>query len=353
MKPQKSPGLSSSLLARLEDVEVHYADDDHQSPVHGEDPPRVSQSLQENQRTPATLRLGSSSNPRKKNPPRAPTRPRARRFSLNQAKTRSLSFSLHRRLSPPPTITKKKKPKDKPPCSKPSVSTTSPSGPAASAPVSFPSSPPSTKSSDISDSKLSGPVNAPASSCPVDLQSFPPLVVDEYGKPTSQISATEVPVPEEGTNKATSEHLVSGVHPQTFEHPADVRPCSPKTNLQLQNQQGAKVQASLWKEKVSPNSGRYNDLLSRLPSLVLLVLGGSYDLEMPAAPPRSKLPTDKGCAPTFEKYLGSRNDVVLGDFMVDLRCGNLGSLANSPAVSSHDEDDPSSEGLSMRMITGC
>lgn len=71
MKPQKSPGLSSSLLARLQDVEVHYADDDHQNPVLGEDPPRVSQSLQENQRTPATLHLGSSSNPRKKNPPRA------------------------------------------------------------------------------------------------------------------------------------------------------------------------------------------------------------------------------------------------------------------------------------------
>ncbi|KAH0864135.1 hypothetical protein HID58_081346 [Brassica napus] len=167
----------------------------------------------------------------------------------------SHSFSLHRRLSrrrsPPPTMTKKKKPKDKPPRINPSVSTASSTGPAASASASIPSSPPSVKSTDLAESKLPGPINAPASSCPADLPSFPPLVVDEYGKPSSQTSAIELHVPEKGTNEATSEHPGSRVHPQSVEQPADVVPCSPKTNLQLHNQQGAKVQASLWKEKVS------------------------------------------------------------------------------------------------------
>lgn len=153
-------------------------------------------------------------------------------------------------------MTKKKKPKDKPPRINPSVSTASSTGPAASASASIPSSPPSVKSTDLAESKLPGPINAPASSCPADLPSFPPLVVDEYGKPSSQTSAIELHVPEKGTNEATSEHPGSRVHPQSVEQPADVVPCSPKTNLQLHNQQGAKVQASLWKEKVSPNSGR-------------------------------------------------------------------------------------------------
>ncbi|KAJ4871535.1 hypothetical protein Rs2_46830 [Raphanus sativus] len=59
-EPQREIGLSSSLLARLQDVEVHYEEENTQSPLGGEP-----------QRAPATLRLGSASSSRKKNPPRA------------------------------------------------------------------------------------------------------------------------------------------------------------------------------------------------------------------------------------------------------------------------------------------
>lgn len=68
---------------------------------------------------------------------------------------------------------------------------------------------------------------------------------------------------------------------------------------------------------------------------------------LPVIAQSSKVPTDTGSTPTFKKNIsGSRNDIALGDFMVDLHCGGLGSLAKSPAVSSSDEDDQSSEGLS-------
>ncbi|CAN7138189.1 unnamed protein product, partial [Brassica rapa subsp. narinosa] len=60
---QRPSGLSNSLIARLQDVEVIYEDGNHQSPM-----------LEEMQRTPATQRLGAASSSRKKNPPRAATK---------------------------------------------------------------------------------------------------------------------------------------------------------------------------------------------------------------------------------------------------------------------------------------
>lgn len=59
-EPQRAAGLSNSLLARLQDVEVQYEEEEQQILLGGE-----------TQRTPATLRLGSASSSRKKNPPRA------------------------------------------------------------------------------------------------------------------------------------------------------------------------------------------------------------------------------------------------------------------------------------------
>lgn len=66
---QRNVGLSDSLLARLQDVEVRYMEEDHQSPLIGDDHTGGNQQ-QEPQRTPASLRLGSASE-RKRNPPRA------------------------------------------------------------------------------------------------------------------------------------------------------------------------------------------------------------------------------------------------------------------------------------------
>lgn len=78
--PLRASGLSSSLLARLQDVEIQYVEEDHQSPLIGTGSTRGIQPIQsplehrETQRTPAVLRLGSSSTTRKKNPPRAATK---------------------------------------------------------------------------------------------------------------------------------------------------------------------------------------------------------------------------------------------------------------------------------------
>ncbi|KAJ4890307.1 zf-CCHC_4 domain-containing protein [Raphanus sativus] len=79
MEPQRTTGLSTSLIARLQDVEVHYEDEDHQSPMMGErstrkTPVMVSPQEQVTQRTPASQRLGTAPSARKKNPPRAATK---------------------------------------------------------------------------------------------------------------------------------------------------------------------------------------------------------------------------------------------------------------------------------------
>ncbi|KAH0899909.1 hypothetical protein HID58_049477, partial [Brassica napus] len=77
-EPQRATGLSTSLLARLQDVEVRYADEEHQSPHVAEGSARqplnlLSPAVQtESMRTPAALRLGPDSETRKRsNPPRA------------------------------------------------------------------------------------------------------------------------------------------------------------------------------------------------------------------------------------------------------------------------------------------
>ncbi|CAN7053750.1 unnamed protein product, partial [Brassica rapa subsp. trilocularis] len=63
---QRSGGLSSSLLARLQDVEVRYEDEEHLSPLLAEGSSRrqlniISPGNQGSPRIPAALRLGSSS----------------------------------------------------------------------------------------------------------------------------------------------------------------------------------------------------------------------------------------------------------------------------------------------------
>lgn len=66
---QRATGLSSSLLARLQDVEIHYDQEEQQLPIN-----QNPTTQQETQRTPASLRLGPSTSTRKKNPPRAATK---------------------------------------------------------------------------------------------------------------------------------------------------------------------------------------------------------------------------------------------------------------------------------------
>lgn len=75
----RATGLSSSLLARLQDVDIQYEVNDHQSPLAGEGSARRASLLvgvqsQETQRTPASQRVGEASTGRKKNPPRAATK---------------------------------------------------------------------------------------------------------------------------------------------------------------------------------------------------------------------------------------------------------------------------------------
>ena len=66
---QRATGLSSSLLARLQDVEIQYDQEEQQLPII-----QSPITQQESQRTPASLRLGPSTSTRKKNPPRAATK---------------------------------------------------------------------------------------------------------------------------------------------------------------------------------------------------------------------------------------------------------------------------------------
>ncbi|KAJ4911153.1 zf-CCHC_4 domain-containing protein [Raphanus sativus] len=73
--PPRPTGLSSSLLARLQDVEVIYEDEEHQSPYLWENPARTTPipispiSQQDSLRTLATLRLGASSSAGKRKIP--------------------------------------------------------------------------------------------------------------------------------------------------------------------------------------------------------------------------------------------------------------------------------------------
>ena len=155
-------------------------------------------------------------------------------------------------------MTRKKKPKDMPPRSSPAVSVESSvsTGPSASAPVLPITAFPSERSSDLEVPKLPESLIAPASLCPVNLQSSPPPEVAESEKANSQISATVVIVPEDESTEATSGLLNSGKYPQIAILPAPVSPKSPIANRKSPPSNGTTVQTSLWKEKVSPNSGR-------------------------------------------------------------------------------------------------
>lgn len=69
--PPRATGLSSSLLARLQDVEVHYAENEHLSPLMEAESGRgtlitLGSGTLQNSRVPATLRLGSGSGTKKK-----------------------------------------------------------------------------------------------------------------------------------------------------------------------------------------------------------------------------------------------------------------------------------------------
>ncbi|CAN6815594.1 unnamed protein product [Brassica oleracea] len=75
-------------------------------------------------------------------------------------------------------------------------------------------------------------------------------VADESGNPNPQISATVEIVPEEVGPEATSTQTMPVV-PSTVIAPPTVE------NLNTQSpQEGVKTQAALWKDKVSPNSGK-------------------------------------------------------------------------------------------------
>lgn len=90
-EPQRAAGLSTSLLARLQDVEVRYAEEEHQSPMVAEGSARQSLNLispttqTESIRTPAALRLGPASGTRKRsNPPRAATKKTGKALAANK-----------------------------------------------------------------------------------------------------------------------------------------------------------------------------------------------------------------------------------------------------------------------------
>nr|VDD52071.1 unnamed protein product [Brassica oleracea] len=66
-EPQRAVGISESLQARLQKVEIQYLEAEQQSPHQDDGPARGSQQ-QETQRTPASQRLGTSLGTRKRTP---------------------------------------------------------------------------------------------------------------------------------------------------------------------------------------------------------------------------------------------------------------------------------------------
>ncbi|KAJ4887948.1 Uncharacterized protein Rs2_27696 [Raphanus sativus] len=109
---QRATGLSSSLLARLQDVEVQYEDGEHQSPL-----------VEEPQRTPAALRLGVASASRKKNPVRAATKkPTQRKPVTKKAPTGKVTATVKARGNQSPLqgarTTKQRAARGRPPARK-------------------------------------------------------------------------------------------------------------------------------------------------------------------------------------------------------------------------------------------
>ncbi|KAL0787833.1 hypothetical protein Bca101_004079 [Brassica carinata] len=96
----------------------------------------------------------------------------------------------------------------------------------------------------------------PASSPSPQIQGSSAPIVNSAEIPNSQASATVEIVPENQDLEATSTNYITGEHP----HPpvqSDVEiPSATPTQQTAPSQLGVKTQATLWKEKVSPNSGR-------------------------------------------------------------------------------------------------
>ncbi|KAL0801946.1 hypothetical protein Bca101_057122 [Brassica carinata] len=155
-------------------------------------------------------------------------------------------------------MTKKKKPKEK---RRPG---TSPSGSAArsgssSSPVS--SSAPLKSAVDaaasnppIEEARLPG--SLPASSPSTEFQGPPPQIVVSAGNPNSQASATVEIVPENQDLEATSTNYATGEHPQSPVRSDVEIPSTTPAQQTAPHQSEVKTQATLWKEKVSPNSAR-------------------------------------------------------------------------------------------------
>lgn len=107
---QRPTGLSNSLLARLQDVEVVYEEEEHHSPITGEGSSRrlmnsTSPAIQHKAvRSPVALRLGSpSATGKRKNPPRAATKKgtQARQQAQGKATTKVTGATRTRGIRSP------------------------------------------------------------------------------------------------------------------------------------------------------------------------------------------------------------------------------------------------------------
>ncbi|KAF3552722.1 hypothetical protein F2Q69_00018011 [Brassica cretica] len=275
-------------------------------------------------------------------------------------------------------MTRKKKSKDMPPRSTPAVSVEPPvsTGPSASAPVLPITTLPSERSSDLEVPKLPESLIAPASLCPVNLQSSPPPEVAESEKANSQISATVVIVPEDESTEATSGLLNSGKYPQIAILPAPVSPKSPIANrksppIKHTTADCTRTTANLDRSKV--NTAKRNGkapIQSQLP----FVGSGVSDTGRPKNP--SKVLSKTQNAPTkqwqptknnsinqhlqgdpavdngHKQQASSSHDLTLGDFFVDLCLGTPTTVARSPvSSSSSDTEDQESQRLHKNVHT--
>lgn len=96
----------------------------------------------------------------------------------------------------------------------------------------------------------------PASLPSPQIQGPPAPTVDSAENPKSQASATVEIVPENQDREATSTNYITGEHSHTPVQSDVEIPSAVPTQQTAPSQSGVKTQATLWKEKVSPNSGR-------------------------------------------------------------------------------------------------
>ncbi|KAF8090268.1 hypothetical protein N665_0481s0006 [Sinapis alba] len=151
-------------------------------------------------------------------------------------------------------MTKKKKkqmPSGDSPSGSPSRSGTSDSQP--SSPTLAAEAPTVVCSSQMNESQLLCEINSSTSLTILELQGCAAAVADKSGNPISQASATIEIVPEEVGPEATSTQIHSVVP-----SPVIVEPSVEQLSTQLPSlpSEGIKSQVALWKDKVSPNSGK-------------------------------------------------------------------------------------------------